>query len=301
MSLTIDSTLEYLQSRLGLSEAKIQEYQNYSVEEIIKAEAAQGNQAAIQLAADMFTDSKQLIELFQLADPQNKLAILQTMNTQQLEELIPMLETEDLLEGLNYFTQDALLDMLEKLPKEELVKTVFQLFSPERLMELMPEEQLDKVLTSVEMDKGLVLNNLKNLPEMYLQQALESVTGESEEGSSIELASKIGQLGDLQYKDTLRHLEPEQKRKFSLAIMSSDEKYYQSFDADAYTKIMDNYCEKPDIIKGMEVIKPEHLQKMIEKLPQDLLSVVITMMDTEKFADMLIQKNPETLAKLIAA
>ena len=68
MSLSIDATQEYLRSKLGLNLAKILEYQNKSIKEIIEAEAAQGNQAAIQLAADMFTNPALLIELFQLSD-----------------------------------------------------------------------------------------------------------------------------------------------------------------------------------------------------------------------------------------
>ena len=79
MSIVIESTLLYLQSRLGISDAKMQVYADKSVQEILQAEAAQGNQAAIQLAADMFTNPNQLIELFQLADPQNKLVIMNSM------------------------------------------------------------------------------------------------------------------------------------------------------------------------------------------------------------------------------
>ena len=49
-----------------------------------------------------------------------------------------------------------------------------------------------------------------------------------------------------------------------------------------------------------EVIKPEYLQKMITELPQDLLSVVVTQIDTEKFADALINKFPQLLAQFVA-
>ena len=100
MSLTIDSTLEYLRMRLGLSASKMEEYGNKSIKDILEAEAAQGNQAAIQLAADMFTNPKQLIELFQLADPENKLVILNTMTSSQIEKLLPLLEKKDLVQNM---------------------------------------------------------------------------------------------------------------------------------------------------------------------------------------------------------
>lgn len=300
MSLVISSTLEYLQSRLNIPDARMQVYSDKTIEQILEAEAAEGNQAAVQLAADMFTDPNQLIELFQLADPSNKLVILQNMTSAQLEKLVPMLETKDLLQGLQFFSQEGLMDLLKDIPKEELVKTVFEMFSEEQIIEYMPEKQLDKFLTGTDMDKDLLLEKLKSIPEMYLQQILESVTGEEAEGNSVELVRQIAQLGDLDYRNAITNLQPVQKQELTLAITSTDKKFYEKFDTDAYTHIIMREREKDETIKSMSVIKPENLQKMIDKLPQDLLAIVITQIDTEKFADSLINKFPELLAKFIA-
>ena len=301
MSLAISSTLEYLQMRLGISEAKMQIYADKSLEQILDAEAAQGNQAAIQMAADMFSDPNQLVELFQLADPENKLVIMQSMTSAQLEKLVPMLETDDLVEGLQFFTQDSLMDLLKEIPKEELVKTVFQMFSEQQIIENMPDKQLDKLLTSTDMDKEMLLQNLKSIPEMYLQQILESVTGEeSKESNANDLVNQIGQLGDMQYKHAIMNLQPTQKQKLTLSLTSREPKLYEKFDTDAYTHIIAREREKDEIVKSFGVIKPEYLQKMIDKLPQDILAVVTTQIDTDKFADSLINKFPEVLAKFIA-
>ena len=301
MSLAISSTLEYLQMRLGISEAKMQIYADKSLEQILDAEAAQGNQAAIQMAADMFSDPNQLVELFQLADPENKLVIMQSMTSAQLEKLVPMLETDDLVEGLQFFTQDSLMDLLKEIPKEELVKTVFQMFSEQQIIENMPDKQLDKLLTSTDMDKEMLLQNLKSIPEMYLQQILESVTGEeSKESNANDLVNQIGQLGDMQYKHAIMNLQPNQKQELTLSLTSREPKLYEKFDTDAYTHIIAREREKDEIVKSFGVIKPEYLQKMIDKLPQDILAVVTTQIDTDKFADSLINKFPEVLAKFIA-
>ncbi|MEI3270861.1 MAG: hypothetical protein V8S20_05875 [Candidatus Gastranaerophilaceae bacterium] len=301
MSLAISSTLEYLQMRLGISEAKMQIYADKSLKQILDAEAAQGNQAAIQMAADMFSDPNQLVELFQLADPENKLVIMQSMTSAQLEKLVPMLETDDLVEGLQFFTQDSLMDLLKEIPKEELVKTVFQMFSEQQIIENMPDKQLDKLLTSTDMDKEMLLQNLKSIPEMYLQQILESVTGEeSKESNANDLVNQIGQLGDMQYKHAIMNLQPTQKQELTLSLTSREPKLYEKFDTDAYTHIIAREREKDEIVKSFGVIKPEYLQKMIDKLPQDILAVVTTQIDTDKFADSLINKFPEVLAKFIA-
>lgn len=300
MSISINTDLEYLCSRLNISSSKMEMYQNKSVEEIIEAEAAEGNQAAIQLAADMFTDVNQLIELFQLSDPENKLTIMLAMTDYQRQQLIPMLDESDLAEGLQYFTQDSLLNMLNEIPKEELMKTVFYMFSEDEVIQNMPQDQLDKFLTGVEMDKDLLLKNLQSIPATYLQQILESVTGEEAKGTSNELTNQIGQLGDLAYKTAIRNLEPTQKQQLTLLITSSDNKQYERFDTSAYTRIINRERDKNDLVKAMGNIKPEYLQKMMTELPEDLLSVVITQIDTEKFADSLINKFPELLAQFVA-
>lgn len=300
MSIVIESTLLYLQSRLGISEAKMQVYADKSVQEILQAEAAQGNQAAIQLAADMFTNPNQLIELFQLADPQNKLVIMNSMTSAQLEKLVPMLEINDMVQGLQFFSEDGLMNLLKDIPMEELVKTVFEMFSQQQVIELMPEKQLDKLLTGIDMDKDMLLQNLKSIPEMYLQQILESVTGIPAEGDAEELVRQISQLGDLNYKTAIMNLQPTQKQELTLSLTSREPKLYEKFDADAYTHMIQRERNKDEMVKSMGVIKPEYLQKMMNKLPQDLLAVVATQIDTEKFADALITKFPELLARFVA-
>ncbi len=301
MSIRIETDLAYLQARLNIPTSKMELYQEKTVEEILQAEAAAGNQAAIQLAADMFTDVNQLIELFRLADPENKLVIMQAMTSSQLNKLVPMLETGDLVQGLNYFTQDSLLKLLKDIPKEELVKTVFEMFSEAQVIEYMPEKELDKLLTSTDMDKEMLLQSLQFIPQMYLQQIVESITGEEAQGNSTEMVMQISQFGDLDYKNAIMNLQPVQKQELTFMLTNQENKLYEKFDTDAYTHIINRERDKDDMVKAMGVIKPEFLQRMITQLPQDLLSVVTTQIDTEKFADSLIHKFPELLAQFVAA
>ena len=301
MPIRINTDLDYLIMRLNIPKSRMEEYQDKTIDEILDAEAAIGNQAAIKMAADMFTDVNSLIELFQLADPENKLAILNAMTPSQLEKLIPMLETKDLVQGLNFFTQASLLDMLKDIPKEELLKVVFQLFSESQVIEYMPEKELDKLLTGTDMDKDKLLEALKYIPEMYLQQIIESITGEETQGSSSELVKQIGSFGDLDYKNALMNLQPTQKRQLTFILTNQENKLYEKFDTDAYTHIINRERDKDETVKAMSVIKPEYLERMLKELPQDLLSVVITQIDTERFADALINKYPELLAELIVA
>lgn len=301
MSLVIDSNIEYLQSVLHISKVTFEEkYADKSVDEIIEAEAAQGNQEAIKLAQELTTNTSLVMELFDLADTNNKYMILREMSAQQLQVFLPEMEEKDLLQGLYFFTEDKLMKMLEELPAEQLVNTVFEMFSKEEIVQLLPEEQLDKFLTSTDIDKNKILKHMQSIPEEYVAQVLEQITGESQEGlDSIDLSKKFGQLNPLEFKDAITAFQPTQKQQLVLSLGKEHEEWFQLFDASAYTKVINREKQQPEVVKAMSVIDPEYIQNMITELPNDLLSIVITQIDTEKFADLLMNEFPEIMAEII--
>lgn len=301
MSLIIDSNLEYLQSVLHISKVTFEEkYANKSVDEIIEAEAAQGNQEAIKLAQELTTNVNLVMELFDLADTNNKYMILREMSAQQLQVFLPEMEDKDLLQGLYYFTEDKLMKMLEELPPEQLVKTVFEMFSKEEIVQLLPEEQLDKFLTSTDIDKNKILKHMQSIPPEYVAQVLEQITGEAQEGlDSIDLSKKIGELNPLEFKDAVTGFQPTQKQQLVLSLGKEHEEWFQLFDASAYTKVINREKQQPEVVKAMSVIDSEYIQNMLTELPNDLLSIVITQIDTEKFADLLMNEFPEIMAEII--
>ncbi len=301
MSLVIDSNLEYLQNILHISKVTFEEkYANMSVDEILEAEAAQGNQQAIELAQELTTNTSLVMQLFDLADTNNKYMILREMSAQQLQAFLPEMEENDLLQGLYFFTEDKLMKMLEELPAEQLVNTVFQMFSKEEVVQLLPEEQLDKFLTSHDIDKNKILKHMQSIPEEYVAQVLEQITGEAQEGQdSIDLSKKFSQLNPLEYQDALKAFQPTQKQQLVLSLGKEHEEWFQLFDANAYTKVINREKQQPEVVKAMSVIEPEYIQNMITELPNDLLSIVITQIDTEKFADILMNQFPEVMAEII--
>ena len=218
MSLVIDSNLEYLQNILHISNVTFEEkYADMSVEDIIEAEAASGNQYAIELAQELTSNTRLIMELFDLADTENKYMILRELTAQQLQVFLPEMEEKDLIQGLYFFTEDKLMKMLEELPPEQLVNTVFEMFSQEEVVKFMPDEQLNKFLTSTEIDKNKILKHIQSIPEEYVAQVLEQITGESHENmKSFDLSKKFGQLNPLEYQDALMAFQHTQKQQLVL-------------------------------------------------------------------------------------
>ena len=298
----IDTDLTTLMQKLNISTAKMQQqYSMMSVEEIVEAEAAQGNQQAVEYARELFTNPEQLVKIFKLADPNNKLEILSEMTAQQLALFLPEMEETDLSEGLKYFTQDKLLSMLESIPPEQLVNTVFEMFSQEEIIQYLPEEQLDKVLSSTEMDKNKIMEHMKEIPPELIAQMLETMTGQPVEDMSMEsMLETVGGFNPLEFKNALLSLQPVAKQQLTLGLAKEDTKLFQLFDARAYTNMINTYKQQPELVKAMNVIEEDQKIKMLKELPNDLLSIVITQMDAQDFADILIKRCPELLAEIIA-
>ncbi|MFQ8626799.1 MAG: hypothetical protein ACLSA2_10295 [Candidatus Gastranaerophilaceae bacterium] len=239
MSLAIDSNLEYLRLKLGISSVTFQEkYSNLSIEEIVEAEAASGNQNAIALAQEILTNTALVIELFNLADENNKYMILREMSAQQLEVFLPEMDEKDLHQGLFFFTQDKLMKMLENLPSEQLVNTAFELFSKEEIVQLMPDDQLNQFLTSTDIDKNKILKHMQSIPPEYIAQVLEQITGEPAQNlNSIDLTKQIGQLNPLEYQDALMAFQPTQKQLL-VSLGKEHEEWFQLFDNHCLTIVM---------------------------------------------------------------
>ena len=302
MSIQVDTNLAYIQNMLGISAAKYSEkYANMSVSDVIKEEARNGNQLAIALASELLNDYNLVREIFSLANPENRLEIMSEMTDEQLNKFLPEMEKTDLVQGLNFFTQDKLLKMLEGVEPEYLVKVVLEMFSKEEVMRLLPEDQLDKLLTSTEMDKGKLLQHLKSIPPEYLSQMIESVTGEEvEDTNQLDMIKTLGDFNPHEFKDALINMQSTPKQQLVLSLSKEHPEYMELFDAHAYTNMINTYKDKSEVVKAMNVLEEDNIEEMIKELPEDLLSLVIAQMDVDKFSEILMKKNPEVMAQIIA-
>lgn len=311
--ITLDTDMYLLCNMFNISYKKISnEYSGMTVEQIMEAEAAQGNTAAANFDSSILTDPVKLIELFKLDNISNKYAILSNMNEHDLENLLPLLSSEDLIIGLNYFTKDKLLKLTEQLPKDQLLKYVFEMFSPQHLMELMPEEQLNKVLTSTELDKNMVMKFLPSLDPQVLAQMYEGATGleAPSNGNNIgdikpnydvsQLVQNIASLPDDKFQEALLSMPPANKQAFVLILTQQNPKLFQAIDSAAYVNIIGSQKDKENMIRAANVIDKEHLVGMISELPKDLMSAVLTQIDTNKFADRLLANFKNIIEQIVA-
>jgi Mg/Co/Ni transporter MgtE len=301
--IVVDTNLSFVFSRLGISASKYAEkYTNKTIDEMIEAEAQEGNPLALELASEMMNNITLVMELFKLADPKNRLEILSQMTSAQMYKFMPLMEQKDLAQGMYFFTTEKMMEMLEQLPPEQLLKTALEMFSKQELIKLMPDQQLDRFLQNEEIGKEKILKYLKDFQPQYLAQMLESITGEFEDSmDSYDLTVKLGELKPLDFKNALVNMPPEQKQRLVLELSKENEEWMQAFEAKAVTHIIETQRDKVDVVKalGGGSIDQEEMIKMIKELPNDLLAVIITQLDPQIFAETLMKELPEVMAEIM--
>lgn len=76
MTISLNTDQYHLMDKLNITTSRMRDYSDQSVDDIIQAEAESGNTVAKDYGRKLFGSVDELIETFQLDDPQNKYNIL---------------------------------------------------------------------------------------------------------------------------------------------------------------------------------------------------------------------------------
>lgn len=311
MSLYLSIDTYLLCNMFNISKKKLDsEYSGMSIEDIMKAEAEKGNTAAAKFDSSVLSDPAKLIQLFELNDPNNKYMILNNMNQEDLDNLLPSLSQTDLIQGLQYFSKDKLLQMITYLPKDQLLNYTFDMFSPEHVMQMMPDAQLDNMLLSPDMDKKQELKFLQTVNPESLNKMIFATTGQqapSAEDVGLDgkpkydvqqMVGQISELPDDKFKEAMLSMPKESKKAFVYKLTLDNPKLFNAVSSFTYVNMMDQKKDKQQLLRSASVIKPEQLVKMVSQLPKDLTAIVLTQMDTSKFAGVLQSKFKDVLSQI---
>ena len=300
--ITIDTNLFALQSRLNITSERMANYANKTVDEIIEAEKAQGNTKAAQLEKQLASDPNTLIKTYQLDNPGNKFNILQQIPSQKQPELLELLEDDDLRMGLNFFSQEQLLKLVEEYaPIEEVVNAALMSFPLKDIMEMMPDKELNNFIINKDLDPEFLKKNLAMMDPEVIAAMIETATGEPVfEEDPKKLMTMLYDLDDDTYQEALIAMNPYAKRLMVINMYQQDDEVLQLFPAESYTAMLGT-LEKEEMMPSMAALQTESLIGIDSELPPDLMSIVLTQIDPKDFAKVLIQKYPNLLTQIVAA
>ena len=296
MSLVIDANMKLFAERMNITSSRmIQDYGLKTVDQIIEAEAAQGNSQAVKYAQEMYNSPAKLIKIFKLTNVENKFVILHNMNSETREKILPMLESDDLVMGLYFFTQDKLLDMLSDVDIEELVNVVMGAFPLDAIVSMFSEDDLAQFFQRDELQKFDVIEQLKSLPPEVMIKFVEGVTGQpAGETDPMQLIQSIENMPMDQYRDFMSAIDPDVQRQLTFQLTKEKPEYLQLFPNQTYIDMLSTMM-KQDMVKPMINLEKESLVNMITELPDDLMSIVAAQVDTKKFAEFILDGHTDLL------
>ena len=299
MALVIDANMKLFADRMNITSSRmIRDYGLSTVDEIIEAEAERGNSKAINYAREYYHSPAKLIKLFELTNVENKFRLIKDMDPSTRLKVLPMLQREDLVMGLYFFTQDKLLEMLMEVNIEELVRVVQEAFPLEDIIMMMPEEELAKFMLHDDLERRDVMEQIKAMPPEILQKFIEGVTGmPMEETSCDDFFMNLEKLSDDDFKKFMSQIDPDVQRQLTFQLTKQKPEYLTLFSNECYVNML-NTLLKPEMVKPMIMLNKESLVEMIGELPYDLMAVVAAQIDTERFATFLQDGHMDLIEKL---
>ena len=296
IQLNVDFPL--LTKYFGISTATILQNPNKDIEEIMEIEAAKGNQKAKEYEK-ILADPDKLAEIFKLANVENRYIILQNMSEDDLDNLLPFLNQEQLAQGLHFFTDEKLMMLVNELPPEELIGMVFEEFSLEDVLVFMEEEAMNQFLKEPDVERKYAQKYFESLQYSELQKIMVEQFGvEYKEKSQDEYIDELKNLDDLRFSNFLLSLQREEKMGLIGGIVAQEEEFLLLFEAKDISRPMQSLM-KDDKIKMMTKLDPEFLVPMIEELPVDLTQIVLTQIDPDVFAKALAKDFQNILSSVV--
>ncbi len=300
MAIVLDTNMKLFAERMNITSSRmIQDYGLKTVDEIIEAEAERGNTQAVKYAREMYNSPEKLIKIFKLTDVENKFVLLHNMDDTTRQMILPLLEKDDLVMGLYFFTQEKLLSMLMEVDIEELVNVVLGAFPLDQIIMMFTEDDLANFFQHRDLDKNDVIEQMKCMPPEVMIKFVEGVTGRpSEETNPLDLIKSIENLPIDKYRDFMSAIDPDVQRQLTFQLTKQKPEYLQLFESDTYINMLSTLM-KPDMVKPMIALEKDSLVTMITELPEDLMSIVGAQIDTKVFANYLLDGHLDLLEEAL--
>ncbi len=307
-NLGINSSFYYLLNKLrkkyGLSSKAIDKYaETHAASTTPKTDKTDKTNEAnqvnnVKLKENL--DYEKLLEDLRLNIPQNRFAILLMMPTSELFQMLELLGKDNLLNGMRFFTKEKLMRFIAQLPKRDLLKMLFYMFTDkDQIIEHLPLKELHRFLTSNKIEKGHFMNIFEMLPRQTLSTIAGYLTGkECGKMSKADLLKEIEPFKKYQIVNGVKKLDEKALRGFITTMTEAFPKLYNEFSHKALFDVSAGFA-RVDLIEGMRVIDDSKIMDMLSDLPDKLLALTVSQIDTDVFSHILLNDHKDLLANLV--
>lgn len=240
-----------------------------------------------------------LLKELKLYLPANRFSLLLQMGHEDLFNLLYLLDNEKLAMGLKFFKKEKIMDYMMSLPKDEILKVVFQLFSKDDLLKTIPIKELKNFFNNNVVQPDEIINVLYELPQNVLAQLYEATTGEAAgKMEPDQFMEKFKQMDPKHIMEGFKTLPYKEMLNVVDKFTENNPKLLKLFSSQVLCKPLEQSA-KSRIIEGMKVLDPERLIKLVGQLPDKLLANVDTLVDQDKLTEYLLKFNKSLLYSTI--
>ncbi len=304
-NLGISSSFYYLLNKLrekyGVSGSSVDKNaQTQDTNATSRTEQTNETNQVSELALKENLDYEQLIEDLRLHGVENRFALLLMMPVDELLQILQLLGKEELLNGLRFFTKEKLLSFVGELSKKDLLKMLFHMFTDkDQIIEHLPLKELHRFLSSDKIEKGHFMNIFEMLPRETLSVIAGYLTGrQCDKMARPDLLGQIGSFKKYQMVNGIKKLDEKTLRGFITTMTESFPDLYNEFSHTSLFNVSAGFA-RIDLIDGMGVLENEKIIGMLSELPDKLLALTASQIDTETFADLLLNDHKDLLANLV--
>ncbi|OGI18103.1 MAG: hypothetical protein A2287_10185 [Candidatus Melainabacteria bacterium RIFOXYA12_FULL_32_12] len=294
--ITLDTSLIFNTMYYELNTKRTNTNAYESIDSYTEAHAAKGTPEFVK---NKDLDQDTIIKALKLHLPRNRLSILNLLNHSELVQLLYLLDKGKMVLGLKFFTKPKLLQYIYDLPKEEILKILFQVYSKDELLSFMPMKALMGFLGSTKIQHGDLMKVIKSMPKHLLAQILESITGKPVENMTIdEMIKKLGKCKQEALVEGLRSLPYKELLQVVSKLTEMNNDLFLEFSKNSLIDPISR-LGKSSIVESMQVLNPELIVKLLDELPNNLLAVINTMIDQDKLTEVLQKYHSDLLASLV--
>lgn len=293
--ISLDLDLSYLSSHYNIGSTAMQQYQNMSIVQIMKTEAAKGNRAAAEFIMRITSNPDELAKLFHLVDPKNRYLILMNMNPDDLMMIMEYLKPEELVLGLSIFTQDALIKLMMELPPETLANLVLSNMDSNKFLNIIPEKYMDEFFTSDKIDRNMMMKAMECIDEEQLQKMMENVSGKSCYEDRDSILKQMNEMTDDNFMRAIGSFDVEGKKQLISNLLLEKPELFEEFSAEAMTHPF-SLMQKEDVLKSLTALETKEMLPMLEDLPQNVMALIATQIDPKVFSEILCSDFASVIA-----
>jgi len=247
-----------------------------------------------------FKTAEQLVEAFNLYDPKNRLKILSLFSNEQQQEVVALLGKDSMVLGMKLYDEEKILNLLFGTSQQDISKVLMGTMPMEKIFQLIPEEFLNNFILSKDLQKPDFMNAFAQFSTLELSKLLETITGMSQKNRpSDELLQALAGFPLEYLQPSLLAIKPEQKTALIANMMRDNKELFNLFPKAQLLMPLDK-VGKEEMLKGFGNLQKSKLSAMLQKMPEQLMPMLLTLIPPDQLAKALIEKYQDVILKALS-